>query len=147
MQVILDELEVLHPGQYELCDQAGLLESRFRGWPFKSCKLVLEAQAAFDAILADGTYARLLALAIAFPAFDEECLLAGAGESFLVRPPYSLFSIVNRAIDPACLLCKPCLRELNCPCIKSNVVYHPIAGSIVCPTIGDCSSCVVTRNQ
>lgn len=142
-QVIFDELDALFPGQFVLCPNVATVPASVRGWAIRSCKLALETQAALDEIVCDGTYASLVAQAASFPLFTEECLLAGAGETFLLPPPRSLFSITSGFIDTACLacLCKLCLREVKCPCEKPLVRPHALAGSIQCDIAFDCCAC------
>ncbi len=143
MNVIFMELDAIFPGQYELCSQVATIPSEGRGWAIRSCKLAFETQYALDEIICDGTYASLVAQAASFPLFTEECLLAGAGQTFLVAPSKSLLSVTSGFIDTACVmcLCKLCLREVKCPANKAVVRLHPLVSRIQCEDPFDCCTC------
>lgn len=143
LQVIFDAVDALFPGQFILCPNVATIPAIARGWAIRSCKLAFETQHALDAIVADGTYDNLVQQAASFPLFDQECLLAGAGETFLIRPPHALLSVTSGFIDSACVacLCKLCLREVKCACDKPVVRPHDLTGRIVCDVPFDCCEC------
>ena len=140
--VTLNAANALLPGAFSLCPNVGPLIGGANGWAIRSCKLALQAQKALNVAIEDGTYASLIRQAGAFPLFTETCLTAGLGVTAGI-PPANNASITAGTISKSCLQC--CRHiELLCPCAPAIIRLFPIAGHIVVPTFGDCSTATLT---
>lgn len=134
-------------GPLDLCEDVAVDQGGARGWSIRSCKLMLEAQRALDAAIGHGVYPSLIRQVQEFPGFDQECVIVGIGETFLIVPPTNNFSIRVGAVSAGCLEClckKKNLREPGCPCAPPLIRRFPVAGAITVPTYGDCENAIFT---